>query len=516
MKKYKKGLTSILAMLVVTLGMQAGFVSGAFAADTPTDLTVSSYITNYGRTLEFHVCNAGPTPVTSVTLDLPYTNYTPTDLSVLTAMGNAQDIGSITDQGIWSGILGGQDPNDINDQQECLKIVFIGNPTTNIGSVITFNPSITSSMLEDSSANIDPNPSNNDGSDGGVQYSVIADPDLALSTRLLTSGTISAGANVSYEITLSNIGSGDYDATSSDNEPGFYFIMPAGANYTSLTDLNTGDNLSLGDIGGNGPCENFGDVQAIGSYFNIDLSKYSGYVMHCAFDLVDNTFASNTSFSFQLNMSASDSFASGDTEVVGVAVGNDGDTGKFFFAEFTGKDFFAVPINNIMHLTYDASALVPTFTPCAGQGEVTTVDDACFDISFNKEIYGPSFTSDKVIVTGGGHVSSFAQNSSNSWTVHVTGMTLGGTTTLTIDPSTVEDLSAVQNGTQVLGINTIRFAAVTASTDGSGNTGTVNSAGITTLPKTGKNIDLLTPLMLLIFGLGIAKFMARKKELITI
>ena len=42
MKKYKKGLTSILAMLVVTLGMQAGFVSGAFAADTPTDLTVSS------------------------------------------------------------------------------------------------------------------------------------------------------------------------------------------------------------------------------------------------------------------------------------------------------------------------------------------------------------------------------------------------------------------------------------------------------------------------------------------
>ena len=95
-------------------------------------------------------------------------------------------------------------------------------------------------------------------------------------------------------------------------------------------------------------------------------------------------------------------------------------------------------------------------------------------------------------------------------------MTLGGTTTLTIDPSTVEDLSAVQNGTQVLGINTIRFAAVTASTDGSGNTGTVNSAGITTLPKTGKNIDLLTPLMLLIFGLGISKFMARKKELITI
>ncbi len=83
-------------------------------------------------------------------------------------------------------------------------------------------------------------------------------------------------------------------------------------------------------------------------------------------------------------------------------------------------------------------------------------------------------------------------------------MTLGGTLTVSIAAGGIQDLSAVSNGVQVLGINTVRYA----TTDGAA-AGTTSAKG--TLAETGKNIDLYTPLFLLIFGLMLLINSRRKK-----
>ena len=91
-----------------------------------------------------------------------------------------------------------------------------------------------------------------------------------------------------------------------------------------------------------------------------------------------------------------------------------------------------------------------------------------------------------------------------------------------MDAAKVNDYSAIQNQVQVLGENTIRFVDEQANNNGgvnqtgqpgqtAGDGSAVNSAQ-GTLANTGKNIDVFTPAMLLIFGLSLLMFTNDKKR----
>ena len=67
-------------------------------------------------------------------------------------------------------------------------------------------------------------------------------------------------------------------------------------------------------------------------------------------------------------------------------------------------------------------------------------------------------------------------------------MTPNSTFKIEIIEGRIKDLSAVLNGTQVLGINTVRFES-------------------DTLPATGKHVDWITPILLLLAGFTLLKCM---------
>ncbi|MEI2835027.1 MAG: hypothetical protein V9G25_09670 [Acidimicrobiia bacterium] len=102
-------------------------------------------------------------------------------------------------------------------------------------------------------------------------------------------------------------------------------------------------------------------------------------------------------------------------------------------------------------------------------------------------------------------------------------MLKGSTLKLSMDAAKVNDYSAIQNQVQVLGENTIRFVDEQANNNGgvnrtlsqpgqtAGDGSAINSAQ-GTLANTGKNIDVFTPAMLLIFGLSLLMFTNDKKR----
>ncbi len=213
--------------------------------------------------------------------------------------------------GDWTG--------GVLQNNECEKIFAVGHTTGALGDMVSDTATVTGATLEDASTNVDTDSSNDSAS--STPYPIALQPDLTLDSRLLTSGAITNGTDVSYEVDVNNIGDGQLLADSSDyGQLEVSFLMPAGANYVSLDDLDTTDNLD------NVFCQPLGDIQTL-----LPGSPYSGDVVLCAFlPHTGNLLPAHSSYPFKLNMHMTASFVSGTTEVRGLVLGDDADTATAF------------------------------------------------------------------------------------------------------------------------------------------------------------------------------------------
>ena len=370
------------------------------------------------------VCNSGIEEISSFQISSEFVGLDHT--------GYTTDLGTISPDGLWEGSLS---PNN------CLSLFPTGNVTGEKLTQLEWDGTIGESILADGFENVDMNDSND--ADHG-EITIDDAPDLSINSRLLTSGTIAEGSTVSYELEVSNIGDGRYLY----DFVGIYFVLPTGSTFSSVTDLDLEDEFNFEG------CESMGNIRDMGEAF----AAYDGEFLACEFSSSLGHIPSGASYTIQFNLIASAGFGDGNTEVLGVLVApTEPDTSSFMNEFMNERDGFLLDINNVFHLVYDNNALFVTVNRCEGQEDPTFVDDGCFTVSFSKPIWVPSFTADDLLLIGGGVVSEFENVSDTEWIVHVTGMTPGGTLELLLGSGSVVDLSAVSNGAEVLGQNTIRF-----------------------------------------------------------
>lgn len=476
-------LLSLIAILTTLFSFNIANISAASAAPGSADLSVSTPNAEFlGQVWFFSICNMGDETVTDIDLDINTNNWTPD--TILPINSGPTDLGSFSDLDSWSGEL---------RNGECLQLASLGMISDDIGEDVTGSISIASSTLEGSIPNIDPESSNDTGT--VTPYEVVELPDLTLSTRLLTSGVISSGTNVSYEVTIENIGQGDQPTTTVDNYITIAFVIPPSASFnvpvgdpiTDIVDLDANDDLNIQS------CMNYGSTSNLNAATG---TANPGNVGYCQLEL-SSPMVSGTTAKFQFNMVATSDFASGNEKVTGLVLGVDRDAILFQTDMVTNTNVFARETNNKVILTYNTAELQTTINRCPGQGATTTNGTGCFRVSFNKLIYAPDFIEDDLVLTGGGTVTGFTRLDDYTWEVNVSGIPAGATVALTLAENSVQDYSAVMNGVQVLGENTIRYEAAGSDSNQTGNQTTTANG---TLANTGAGSGWQSGLVLILIG----------------
>ena len=324
----------------------------------------------------------------------------------------------------------------------------------------------------------------------------------------------------SYQIDVENVGEGIYH-----HDTGFFifvFILPPDSTFNNVEDLNTDDALL---VDGNN-CQSPGKVGDLNLGAGV-AGFYDRNIVLCQLSVSgDQTLpADNTKYPFKVNFVAGDSLASGTADVISLVEGNDIDTLNLMKVLATGGNPVTSGSDNVRYLTYDPSALQANVDRCAGQGETTKDGTGCFTLTFNKTIYADSFGIDDIDLGGVGTVDSLTYVSGDTWEVRVSGIQPGQVLALNLKLNQIQDYSAKQNSTAVLGINTIRFAEPVADNSGAtgpitGNT-TGNTAGSNstsakgTLAQTGNSTSVyILGMSLLMLGLLIQLSTKRKKKMI--
>lgn len=405
---------------------------------------------------------------------------------------NATDLGSIDQNGNWTGRL---------KLGECLNIAVNSTVTGANGQFIDFTSTLTSSGLDGGLANVDPDSSDDTYT---IAVPINGDPDLALTSTQKTPGPITPGMDVEYEIRVSNIGNGSSSAGGYD----FYVLIPDGATFNPATGftITTGPAALVG-------CSDQGEASTI----TPGLAAYHGHVIGCS--LTRSDFLSGETDTYKLIVTASNSFISGTTKSIAVVIANDEPDSTTFFGVFgSGGDGLALNINNINRLTYDDTPLTVTINRSSETPAQTDVDDACFIVEFNKPIWADSFTKDSLTVVGQGNIYLFSQIDNQHWKVCVNGMKKGETVTLTMDANKVQDMSAIRNGAQVLGENTVRYAVLGSNNNtNSGVTNLGSASGKAsangTLAATGASymwLQFWSALILLVFGFVLLNLNSKK------
>lgn len=429
--------------------------------------------------MPMNVCHVSGETVTAFTISTQTTGFSVTGYQLFLTYSNATNNGSVNSSGQWTGEL---------RSSECISFFILGTVTGAVGTNMVVTPSVHVDMLHDNIAGAETVVDNNAQT---LTLPIVDQPDIVIYSRLLTTGTISSGTPVSYELTIANEGT----AASNAGALMLAFLLPDGAVFNGVVDLDLGDGAGLIDGTAMGIDPDGCNEPVIASDVSPGLAAYDAQMVLCAVGY-SGSFNPGSSFPFQLDMTAGEGFVSGSTRAIAVALSPDEAESAQFMNYFgSGQDGFTLGLNNIAWLTYDSDPLTVTINRCAGVNEVVTVNDACFTISFNKEIYAPSFTVDDLVLQGGGTVYSFVQNSPTQWTVRITGMTQGGALRLLLGPASVTDYSAITNGTQVLGENVVRFETASSGSAAAAGTGTTGE-----LPNTGFSTDWLTPLILIACG----------------
>lgn len=431
----------LIALLTFTL--QLSYTATSFGAGGTNDIKVVNSWGGYlGRAHITDVCNDGDEEISNFNITMTLSNFDVAKVLLLKPGQNAvANVGTINaSTGLWTGsLLGGK----------CVTVAFVGEPTGLDGDPMIPSYHLSEGILAGGAANNDPDLSNNDILNGFEQATVVNVPDLKIDQRVLTSGAIDVGDNIDYEMTVSNIGLGASFDTSAIV---LVFVVPTEVNFVGVDELagpnNAPNSLELINCVDGGPTSNVGP----------GLAGYAGSIRICFLD-PRGDFMPGESGKFKFRMQAAQGFGAG-TKVVSLVSGDDADSLQQQVDIADGLDPLTnAQTNNSTDLIYDPTELTVTLSRCAGQGATTTTGNGCFNVTFNKDIYATSFTQNVLVLTGGGSVSGFTQIDARTWRVDVTGITPGSTLTLTLLPDTVQDNSAVKNGVQVLGENTIRYEA---------------------------------------------------------
>ena len=430
----------------------------------------------YGLHQWASVNNSGVSGViTSISFEVvtTYINLSEVLVAERDQYNTATDLGSITLLNDWNTLSDAKqfEWNGELRPGETLTLLPRGIVSGSAGDSASLSWNILSSKLEGDVDNIDEITENDVST---INFEVIATGDLAIETRLVTTGDIEVGDNVTYEIYVKNIISPGV----LESNPGLYYVLPEGSSFVSIVDLDENDGITAS-----------GCMPLPVQYLPPDFA-YTGIVMQCGLQAASGVIPGNSSFPFALTMTASEGFSNGTAEVLGVVLANSGmelDSLAFIQSITTGGNAFDLDVNNIMRLSYDPDELVVTINRCDGIGEVVASDDACFTIEFNKDIYEPSFTVDDILLSPSGNVYSFVKDSNRKWTIRVNGLAAGQTLVVNVEPESVQDYSAVLNGTQVLGVNTVRYELNNnqgSNTNNSGNSANQTTAN-GTLARTG-------------------------------
>jgi LPXTG-motif cell wall-anchored protein len=473
MSKFWKS-TSLLLTPLMVLGLQVGTLGVAHAAGD-ADLRVDSFMLFSNSAVQVSLINDGTDDVTEIVLDQVVSNTAITDGYVMQPFSDLDGgsmLGSFDfDTKTWTGNL---------KQGDGIAIVFEATETSSLGSTVDIATSIVSSELS-GGPNLDPNSSNDTSL---TSYTSVAKSDLNVETRLKTTGVITPTTNVTYEATFSSVGPGALV----DN--GFFifaFIMPEDSTFVDAVDTDLGDNLNLLGCQVIGPIGNLG-FEALNNF------NYTGDVVACNLS-APSGLPAGTEYKLDFNMTAGETFAAGNAEVIVVVESNDAGTLPIFRALGKNTDPLAENTGNFVYLSYDPTALAATASLCPNQPAVSTDGTACFRISFNKDIVEETFGLEDIAVTGSGTASSLTKIGDNLWELRITGIVSGKEATISLNTGGIVDYSAVQSNTSVLGINTIRFA---------------DTAG--TLPETGNNSsNALTAFALLLTGFVLTQSSKRKR-----
>jgi len=393
----------------------------------------------------------------------------------------------------WDGELAGG---------ECVSLGLSGNETGGIGDEVTSTVSIVSATQVNDTVNSDTNPGNEQVTP--APYTIVGLPDIKAESYIVTTGSIAAVTEVECQIDVSNTGAGTYF----DNDFNiFAFTLPEGASFTGVTDLDPSDGIDADN-------DNCFPAGVLGDTINLPgLGSYTGRtVIVCQLGIVGGSIPiGDTVYPFRIKVVAGVAMAAGTADVFGIFEGNDPGTFELFSAIATGQNLEETiennPNDNIFRLTYDPSSLQATVARCAGQGAIATDCAGCFTITFNKKIVASSFGDDDVNLGGNGTVDSLTQLDDTTWELRVKNITPGATLEFLLCLNQIQDYSAQQNSTQVLGINTIRYevAGTSDANSASGTLAATGSNGTTSLFAAG----------LLLVGLAMA-FASRKKVSVEI
>lgn len=484
---------SIVALCVVQF---ATITTASAAANSDLQIqSVSRRFANEG--IQFQTCNNGPTTIKEITFNISSTNVVFDEAVTSIFDYQPTDLGSIdSDTMVWTGTM---------EASQCMTILAKATETGNVGDTVTTSVTIASAVQADDTVNVD-----NSGNETGTfpDYTIAPLADIKTEAHIATLGEITPTTVVDYELNVTNIGAGQY--VDEGDLFLFGFVLPPDATFDSFSDENTSDALDVID------CDSPGTV---GDLHFPGLVAYNDRVIVLCNLSADGGVlpADNTVYPFKVSIVAGNSMANGIADVVGLLEGNDLDTLRLFITLSNNLDPLSVTNNSVFHLDYDPSDLTATVSRCAGQGETTTDGTGCFRLEFNKDIYAPSFGVDDINLGGNGEVDSLTQIDDRTWELRVKNITPGSTLTFLLNLNSIQDLSAQQNATQVLGINTIRYetgsSGANSSTGSTSGTAASGNSASGTLATTGASTTTTAVAAILLIIVGLAIAIVNKKKL---
>jgi hypothetical protein len=322
--------------------------------------------------------------------------------------------------GLWQGAL------DMNQE---LYLQVTCTTTGSVGQNIDIAADVdTGTVINPSVPNVDPDMANNTAT---ASVPISATSDDSIIGTLQTTGPILNGTSFVVRQTISNLGAGPSSAAGGLS---VIFVLPPNVSFNSVTDINISDNYDL-----------------VGCSVIPGASSAQGYpdssdAVMCTVTSTTNELSPGDSFSIDFNLQANADLIPGvsrfDSFIVDFGGSStDPDSGVVSNGLGTGTGYSLTnpPVNNnVSVVTYTLDPLTATITPCVGQSNPTTINDACFTLQFNKPI-NESTLELSDLVSSNGTIYSLIKLDSTTWELRVKDMNPGAVT-VNIATGTVTDL----------------------------------------------------------------------------
>jgi hypothetical protein len=168
---------------VTIFAAQVGTLTSAFAADAPTDLSITVEKMGNWNVFAYRVCNNGPTDVIAFTVENTFTNFSVTQYQNVIFAETTANSSNIDLNTGWTGQM---------TSGQCVEVFALGNVTGSIGQNLDMTSTI-AAQLSDSTENVDTNIGDETAT---TPLRRLLNKQTAMETRLLTEGTITSGMTV--------------------------------------------------------------------------------------------------------------------------------------------------------------------------------------------------------------------------------------------------------------------------------------------------------------------------------